>query len=90
MERTFRPKGSNIKAVQINADSVDYAVDWCFGKKIQLEGKPAVHVPSFDEDALFAEMGDYLILVKGQGFRVLKAGEFEDRYEPVKTTRSDT
>lgn len=88
MERTFRPKGSSVKAVQVTDETIDYIADWCFGQKSEDEVGPIVRIPSFTGEPVFARMGDYLVLVKGEGFRVMHEKEFEDRYEPVRTARN--
>lgn len=89
MERTFRPKGSSIKAIQITPETIDYAADWCFGMKAVENGVDLVKVPSFAGTPIVVSMGEYLVRIKGQGFRVMSQEEFEERYEPVKNTRSD-
>jgi hypothetical protein len=95
MERTFRPKGTSVKAVQVNVETIDYAADWCSGVKDTagdaLDASvdhPIVKVPTL-EGVKLAKMGDYIVRVKGEGFKVMSGREFEDRYEPVRTTRSD-
>lgn len=99
MHRTFRPKGTSVKAVQLTLETADYAADWCAGKKTQdnspqldfTEDNLRVMVPTLNgvETAIH---GDYIVRVNGQGFRVMKAEEFEDRYEPVRNspTRSES
>lgn len=86
MERTFRPKGTSVKAVRVSSDTIEYAAEWCAGAKVDADG---FKVPTLD-GVVQATMGDYVVRVKGEGFKVMPAKEFEDRYEPVRTTRSDS
>jgi hypothetical protein len=90
MERTFRPKGSSVKAIQISASTIDYAANLCFGQKADDNGVQTLRLPSFDGVPRVANIGDYVVITKGQGVRVMPADEFEERYELVKNTRSDT
>lgn len=96
MERTFRPKGTSVKAVQVTLETADYAADWCAGQKTQdnapqvdfTDDNLRVKVPTLNGVAV-AKCGDYIVRVKGEGFKVMDPGEFEHRYEPVRNTRSD-
>lgn len=85
MERTFRPKGTSVKAVQVSPDTIEYAAEWCAGAKVDANG---FKVPTLD-GVVQATMGDYIVRAKFEGFKVMSAKEFEDRYEPVRTTRSE-
>ena len=94
MHKTFRPKGTSVKAIQVaGEEAFKYAVDWCAGQETTTspEGNvpvPAIKVPTL-EGVKLALVGDYIVRVNGQGFKVMSAEEFEDRYEPVRTTRSE-
>lgn len=89
MQRTFRPKGSSIKADQLTPETADSIADWCTGKKTMTEdNKVQVQVPTWDGFFPLKE-GDYLVRTVDRGFRIMAAEDFEDRYEPVRTTRSD-
>lgn len=93
MERTFRPKGTSVKAVQLEGEAaIDYAIEWCAGQKSStsdgITSELAVKVPTL-EGVKLAVVGDYVVRVKGAGFKVMSAEEFEDRFEPVRTTRSE-
>lgn len=89
MERTFRPKGTSVKAVQVTDETIDYAVEWCAGGKSHTDDSELVVLVPTLNGVKNANNGDYVVRIKGEGFKVMTAEDFEDRYEPVRTTRSD-
>lgn len=90
MHRTFRPKGSSVKADQLTKETADSIASWCTGKKTVTENdKVEVLVPTWDGLVPLKET-QYIVRTTDRGFRIMDAEEFETYYEPVKTTRSDS
>lgn len=86
MERSFRPKGGTVKALPLSPETADYAANWCAGKKDELDGRVVVRVPTLD-GPIIGEMDEYLVRTN-DGFKVMTAAEFDERFEAVRVTRS--
>lgn len=91
MFKTYRPKGSSVKALQITEESADFAATWCHGRVARTserrpDGKSTVeHVvfPTLD-GIKEAKLGDYLILSKDNGFMTMPENEFTAHYEAAR------
>jgi hypothetical protein len=91
MYKTYRPKGSSVKALQITEDSAEFAATWCHGRVVrkterQPDGSSTVeHVmfPTLD-GVKKAKLSDYLILSKDNGFVTMADVEFNTHYEAAR------
>lgn len=92
--RTYRPKGSNVKAIKVTKETAQFVASWCHGILERIpdalsnyeDDAITVRVPSLEGVKIVTE-GEYLVLTTNNGFVVMNEAEFEDRYEPVKSAR---
>jgi hypothetical protein len=87
MHRTYRPKGSSVKALLLQGEEAfNYAATWCHGVVVDGE-KKLLKIPTLD-GVKEASSGEYVVLTS-KGFKVMSKDEFEDRYDPVRNTRAN-
>lgn len=88
--RSWKPKGSTVKAFKWNLDELNAISAWCNGLAIKhdiLENS-VVKIPTLD-GILELHQNQYLCRNEARGFFVIDAEAFEISYEPVKgSTRS--
>lgn len=94
MYKTYRPKGSRVKAVQVTPETASQIASDFMGRVVSENSDSSgqvrfigVDIPTLD-GVKSAPMGGWVVRTDNNALKIMTTEEFDDTYEPVKTTVS--